>query len=562
MSYDLVIRNGTVVDGSGMSRFRADVGVINDKIAKIGRIRDKGKKEIDAEGHFVTPGFIDGHTHVDAQICWDSMAGSDPWHGVTTLLMGNCSFSVAPCKEVDKDLVFRSLERSEDVPREALLQGVNWGWETFGEYLDALDALPKGVNFASLVGHSALRTYVMGDRAFEEAASDDDLEAMCRELKSSIDAGAFGWSSSRRTAHLTSDDKPIASRQATWDELYALANAAGGGVLQGLGGSQPQEDEKIVRKNLQKLALESGCLLLESGIRNSDVERLPYWAESTQMGARMMGFVRPKRFELIIGLRLNFPYDTLESWKPVRALPIAEQQEIFRNPERRAALVHDALTLPSGSMVGAEARPPIYDRMYLLNEMVGPRPTVADIAKERGVTPVDAIIDLSLETDFQQLFTQPDDDLTELSDEALLTMLRHPNTVMAGSDVGAHTTQCLDADFPTTLLGKWVRQREAFTWEEAVRMLTFDPASVWGFHNRGLLREGAFADIAIFDPATIAPGAPYVDYCLPNGGAQIRSESIGMHSVVVGGVEVLRDNVASAERPGKILRANGSSRTH
>jgi N-acyl-D-aspartate/D-glutamate deacylase len=553
-----VIKNGTVIDGSGMPRFRGDVGVINGKIAKIGRIRDKAKREIDAEGHFVTPGFIDGHTHVDAQICWDPMAGSDPWHGVTTLLMGNCSFSIAPCKEEEKDLVFRSLERSEDVPRDALLQGVDWQWETFGEYLDALDRLPKGVNIASLVGHSALRTYVMGDRAFEEAASDDDLAAMCREMKNSIQAGAFGWSSSRRTAHLTSDNKPIASRQATWEEIFALGNAAaevGSGVIQGLGGSQPQESEKVVRENLRKLARDSGCLVLESGIRNSDVERLPYWAESTEMGARMMGFVRPKRFELIIGLRVNFPFDTLDSWKPVRALPIAEQQKIFRDPERRAALVHDALTLASGSKVGAEARPPIYDRMYLMNDMVGPRSTVADIARERGISPVDAIIDLSLETDFQQLFTQPDDELTELSDEALLQMLRHPNTVMAGSDVGAHTTQCLDADFPTTLLGKWVRQREAFTWEQAVRMLTFDPASVWGFHNRGLLREGAAADIVVFDPATVAPGTPYTDYCLPNGGGQIREEAIGMHSVVVGGEEILRNNKPTGQRPGQVLRA-------
>jgi N-acyl-D-aspartate/D-glutamate deacylase len=403
----------------------------------------------------------------------------------------------------------------------------------------------------------------MGERAFEEEASADDLTAMCNELKQSMHAGAFGWSSSRRTAHLTSDGRPIAARQATWDELFALGNIlgeVGTGVIQGLGGSAPQEDENVVRKNMRKLAFDSGRLLLESGIRNSDVERLPFWAESTQMGARMMGFVRPKRFELIIGFRVKFPFDTLESWKPVRALPIAEQQKIFRDPERRAALVHDALTLPSGSKVGAEARPPIYDRMYLLNDMLGKRPTVAEIAKQRGVSPVDAIVDLSLETDFQQLFTQPDDDLTELSDEALLTMLRHPSTVMAGSDVGAHTTQCLDADFPTTLLGRWVRQREAFTWEEAVRMLTFEPAQVWSFENRGLLREGAIADVAIFDPATVGPGKPYTDACLPNGGSQIREHAIGMHSVVVGGVEILRDNKLTGERPGKVLRSSAARR--
>lgn len=557
MSYDLIIRNGTVIDGSGMPRFRADVGVVDGKIAKVGKIRESAAREIDAEGHFVTPGFIDGHTHLDAQICWDSMAGSDPWHGVTTVMMGNCSFSIAPCKEEDKDLVFRSLERSEDVPRTALLAGVDWQWESFSDYLDALDRRPKGVNFASLVGHSALRTYIMGERAFEEEATAEDLDAMCAELKAALRAGAFGWSSSRRTAHLTSDDRPIASRQANWEELFALGRTlgdAGGGVIQGLGGSVPQEGEEVLRRNMRTLAQESGCLLLESGIRNSDVNRLPYWAESTAMGARMMGFVRPKRFELVIGFRVKLPFDTLESWKPVRALPIAEQQEIFRNPERRAALVHDALTLPSGSKFGAEARPPIYERMYLLSDMLGEKVTVAEVAKQRGISPVDAMVDLALETDFQQLYSQPDDDLTELNDEALLTMLRHPNTVMAGSDVGAHTTQCLDADFPTTLLGRWVRQRQAFTWEEAVRMLTFEPASVWNIPDRGLLREGAVADIVVFDPATIAPGAPFVDNCLPDGGGQIRARAIGMHSVIVGGMEVLRDNEPTGATPGKILR--------
>src|SRR5579885_1772761 len=248
MALDLVIRNGTVIDGTGMARYRADVGVVGRTIAKVGRIRESGAHEIDAEGHFVTPGFIDGHTHLDAQVCWDPMAGSDAWHGVTTVLMGNCSFSVAPCREAEKDLVFRSLERSEDVPRDALLQGVKWGWETFADYLEALEHLPKGVNFAGLVGHSALRTYVMGERAFEEAATESDLEAMCRELHSAMKAGAFGWSTSRRTAHLTSDGRPVAARQASWDELFALGDVLGEvgvGVIQGLGGSVPNEDVDV-----------------------------------------------------------------------------------------------------------------------------------------------------------------------------------------------------------------------------------------------------------------------------------------------------------------------------
>jgi N-acyl-D-aspartate/D-glutamate deacylase len=376
-------------------------------------------------------------------------------------------------------------------------------------------------------------------------------------------AGAFGWSTSRRTAHLTSDGRPVAARQATWDELFALGDVLGDvgvGVIQGLGGSVPNEDVEVVRGNMFKLAVGSGRLLLESGIRNSDVERLPFWASSTRDGGRIMGFVRPKRFELVTGFRVKLPFDTLESWQAVRSLPIAAQQEIFADPDRRAALVHDALTLPCGSMVGAEARPPHYERMYLMDATAVARPTVAEIAAHRGISPVDAIIDLSLESDFQQLFTQPDDDLTELNDESLLAMLRHPNTVMAGSDTGAHTTQSIDADFPTTLLGRWVRQREEFTWEEAVRMLTFEPALVWGFGGRGILQEGFAADLVVFDPETVGPATPYTDNGLPSGAPQLRERANGIHSVIVGGTEILHDNEPTGAHPGEVVRSAAFSK--
>jgi N-acyl-D-aspartate/D-glutamate deacylase len=275
----------------------------------------------------------------------------------------------------------------------------------------------------------------------------------------------------------------------------------------------------------------------------------------------MVGNVRPKRFELVSGFRVKLAFDTLESWKPVRALPISEQQAVFRDPQRRAELVHDALTLPSGSTVGAEARPPVYDKLFLMDAPFGQRRTVAEIAEERGVSPVDAIIDLALETDFQQLFTQPDDDLTAVSDDSLLAMLRHPNTVMAGSDIGAHTTQSIDADFSTVLLSRWAREREDFTWEEAVRMLTFDPASVWGFAERGLLRERWIADLVVFDPETVGPGTPYTDNGLPSGAPQLREQAVGVHSVLVGGAEVVHDNEYTGALTGQLIRGsayNGS----
>src|SRR5262249_31709827 len=211
MSYDLVIKNGTVIDGSGLPRYRADVGVRHGRITTIGRIRERAREVVDAEGHVVTPGFIDGHTHMDAQIFWDPLGSCSCWHGVTTVVMGNCGFTLAPARPSTRELVVRNLERAEDISAAAMEVGIDWSWETFREYLDAVDQLPKGINYAAQIGHSALRTYVMGERAFEANASDDDLAAMERELRDALLAGAVGFTTSRFEAHRTMDDRPVAS---------------------------------------------------------------------------------------------------------------------------------------------------------------------------------------------------------------------------------------------------------------------------------------------------------------------------------------------------------------
>ncbi len=235
MAYDLVVRNGTVIDGSGMPRYRADVGVKDGRIAHIGRIPNGGGESIDAEGHIVSPGFVDGHTHMDAQIFWDPLGSCSCYHGVTSVVMGNCGFTLAPCRETEIDYVFRNLERAEDISREAMKAGIEWRWETFPEYLDVLDGLPKGINYAGYIGHSALRTYVMGERAFAEAATNDELAKMAHEVQEAVRAGAIGFSSSRSPNHETSDYRPVASRAADWNELATMVRAMGGlnaGILE------------------------------------------------------------------------------------------------------------------------------------------------------------------------------------------------------------------------------------------------------------------------------------------------------------------------------------------
>src|SRR5579875_3359876 len=227
MEYDLVIRNGTVIDGSGMARYRADVGIAGGKIAEIGRIRASAREIIDADGHVVAPGIIDGHTHMDAQVFWDALGTSSCWHGVTSVVMGNCGFSLAPCGERDKHLVMRNLERAEDIAREAMEAGITWSWETFAQYLDAVERTPKGINYAAYMGHSALRTYVMGERAFTDEATPDDLQAMKREVRDAIRAGAIGFTTSRTRNHQTPDHKPVASRLANWEEVRQLVSVLG-----------------------------------------------------------------------------------------------------------------------------------------------------------------------------------------------------------------------------------------------------------------------------------------------------------------------------------------------
>jgi N-acyl-D-aspartate/D-glutamate deacylase len=263
MQYDLLIRNGTIIDGSGLPRFRADVGIIHGKIATIGKIRDRTKEVIDADGHVVAPGFIDGHTHMDAQVSWDPLGTCSCWHGITSVVMGNCGFSLAPCKESEKDLVMRNLERAEDIAPEAMEAGINWTWETFPEYLDTVERLPKGINYAAYIGHSALRTYVMGERAFSEEATAQDLARMEREVRNAIRAGAIGFTTSRTRNHQTPQRQPVASRLASWDEVRQLVGVMGemnAGVFEIAGEDTGLDPERIrdYLDRLKALAVDTG----------------------------------------------------------------------------------------------------------------------------------------------------------------------------------------------------------------------------------------------------------------------------------------------------------------
>ena len=560
MEFDLAIRNGTVVDGSGMPRYHADVGVKDGVIARIGRITSPADRVIDAEGHVVAPGFVDGHTHMDAQAFWDPLGSCSCYHGVTTVVMGNCGFTLAPCRESETDYVFRNLERAEDISREAMLAGVDWSWESYPEYLDAVEAAPKAINYAGYVGHSALRTYVMGERAFDAAATEDEQARMVRLVQESVRAGAIGFSTSRSPSHRTSDDRPVASRAAPFDEVRAIVRGMGdigAGIFQ-LAMERGEDDYmEGVYRSLAGLSIETGRPVTFGSL--SRRERPGQWrrfydivAEGNRAGARIFPQVHSRELNTILSFRTNMPFDSREVWRDVRARPLAAQKAALADPETRAKLVAAAERPHDGpEAIGAEARPPEWDIFYVMDRVARPHRAMAEIARARGVAPVEAMIDLALEHDLELFFRQP---IANEDQDAALALMKHPDSVVTFSDSGAHVSQIMDSSLQTHLLSHWVRQEEAFSLEEAVRLVTYDTATRWGFHDRGLLREGMAADIVVFDPDTVAPRMPEVADDLPAGARRLLQKADGIAAAVVGGEVALRGGEPTGALPGRLLR--------
>ena len=563
MAYDLLIKNGVVVDGSGGARYRADVGVREGRIAAIGRINERAKRTLDAEGQVVTPGFVDGHTHMDAQVFWDPIGASSCYHGITSVVMGNCGFTLAPCRQSEADFVFRNLERAEDISREAMLAGIDWRWESFPEFLDAVEALPKGINYAGYIGHSALRTYVMGERAFSEAATEDDQNAMERLVQEAVQAGAIGFSTSRTFNHTTADDRPVASRLAQWDEVRGIVNAMGavGKGLFEIAGEAPGRDPERNREyheRLRDLAVESGVTQTWGmfSVRVAPDLWRPYFDllnETAASGGRMFAQVHSRALNVLLSFKTYTPFDKWDVWKDVRSLPLDEQKARLRDPALKARLIASASAEYKGPrVVGAEARPPKWDWVYPMADMAQDHPSMAELAARKGVHPVELMIDLSLEHDFNIYFRQP---IANEDQEHVLEMMKHPRSAITFSDSGAHVAQIMDSSLQTHLLSHWVRDREAFTLEEAVRQITYNTATLWGLHDRGLIRTGMAADLVVFDPDTIGPRLPEVAHDLPAGAKRLKQTADGIKHTVVNGEVLLTDNEHTGATPGRLLRA-------
>ena len=572
MALDLLIRGGTIVDGSGAARYRGDVGVRSGRIVEIGRIRSVAERTIDADGLIVSPGFIDGHTHMDAQVAWDRIGSCSCWHGVTSVIMGNCGFALAPCRPADREWFARCLTAVEDIPTEAMLAGIDWTWETFPEYLANVDRLPKAINYGAYLGHSALRMYVMGKRALTEKATEDDLIRMVAAVKEAVRAGAMGFSSSRATTHVTPDDTPVASRIADWSELDRLVGALAdlnAGVFQVGPDISGGEAQRRFLARLKQLAVESGRPVMFGVLSSRQGDRpnpwtyqLDYLDECAAAGARMWGQSTTRSINAIFSLKSYLPFDVLPAWRELRGLPLAEQKRRLADQGARGRLIAAEANMKprdnvfqGGGAATTDPRKPDYDNLYAMKGVDWDDPTIAQLSGQRGKHPVEIMIDLVLEND-NQVFVQP---LVNEDPEHVLGLLRHPRTLATFSDSGAHVCQEMGSSLQTHLLSYWVRARQAFTLEEAVRKLTFDNASAWDLNDRGLVRAGYAADLVVFDEAGVRPAMPSVETDLPGGARRLVQKAEGIAAVVVNGQVTLEHGRATGAVSGKLLRGPGAA---
>jgi N-acyl-D-amino-acid deacylase len=567
MAHDLVIRGGTVVDGSGTRRFTADVGIKDGMIAEVGRITTTAGRTIDADGLIVSPGFIDGHTHMDAQVAWDPLGSCSCWHGVTSVVMSNCGFALAPCKPEDRDLYARCLSAVEDIPTEAMAGGIDWSWETFPDYLATVERLPKAINYGMYIGHSALRMYAMGKRAFTEAATEDEMVRMADLVKEALRAGAMGFSSSRASTHVTPDNTPVASRIAEWEEIDRILAAMAeldAGIFQ-VGpdvASGPAHRAFLAR--LRELALAYKRPIMFGVLATKQGDDPTGWAyqtryidETVAAGGRMYGQGTTRSINAIFSLKSYLPFDVLPAWRKVRDLPMEEQKRRLADPGvRRELVAAESRMKPrdnvfqGGGAATTDPRKPDYANLFVMQGVDWDDPTVEQLARARGQHPVEVMIDLSLANE-NQVYVQP---LVNESPDDVLGILKHDRTLATFSDSGAHVAQEMGSSLQTHLLSYWVRKRGAFTLEEAVKKITRDNALAWDLINRGLVRAGHRADLVLFEEDRIRPTVPTVERDLPGGARRLVQKAEGIRATLVNGALAFENGQATGAYAGTVLK--------
>ena len=555
---DLVIRGGTVIDGSGAPPRVADVAVLAGRISAVGDVGGRGRREVDASGLCVCPGFIDLHTHYDAQYTWDPYATSSIWHGVTTTVIGNCGFAIAPCRPQDRDATLRTLVKVEGMSLKAMQAGITWEFETFPAYLDALERCNPSLNVAALLGHSAVRQWVMGRAAQRRGATGDEVAQMADVVREAMAAGAIGLGSSTAEAHVGDGGLPVPSRLADLDELKALTRAMGAG---GRGLLEITVGSTTTLDDLRDIHRESGRPVVWAAFFHRDdrpeetTERLARTEAFHREGVDVRPQVSCRPLTMDFTMWNPYPFEGMAAWRRVSARPDSERAAVYADPTFREELRAELAARRFAVFRGR------WDLVQVLK--VG-RPehrawlgkTIARIAEETGKDVVDAWLDLALADDLETEFLAG---LMNADDEAVGALITHPRTLVSLSDAGAHLSLLCDAGYSTTLLGKWVRQKQRLSLEAAVRRLTWDPARAYRIPERGLLAPGYWADLVAFDPDTVdALPAEWV-HDLPAGEPRFVSRARGIAWSLVNGVPVLEHGEIverpAGARPGRILRA-------
>ncbi len=564
---DTVIRGGEVIDGTGSPRRRADVGIQDGRVVTIGAVEDTAATTIDAEGLVVSPGFVDIHTHYDAQVLWDPATTPSPFHGVTSVVGGNCGFTIAPVEPSETEYLTRMLARVEGMPLESLIAGVPYDWRSFGEYLDRIDG-HLAVNAGFLVGHSAIRRVVMGDDAVGHEATREQIDAMVKLLGESIAAGGLGFSSSQATTHNDGNGDPVPSRAATPEELVALAGEAGrhaGTTLEfipAVGGFNEGHLELMAAMSRAADRPLNWNVLVANAARAElawkALEASDYAAEH---GGRVVALTVPDVMRTHLTFKAGFVFDAIPGWNKTMALPPDEKMRALADPVERKRLQEAATSKEAGMLRGLAT----WENMTIVETfapqnapLVGRR--VGDIAAERGQEPFDALLDVVLADELRTVLLPPLAGNDDASWQLRRDIWRDRRAVVGASDAGAHLDMLSTFTYSTSML-RACRERALLELEEAVHLLTDRQARLYGLRDRGRIAEGWFADLVVFDEASVGPEPVVWRNDLPAGAGRLYAGAEGIERVLVNGTEIVRDAELTGERPGSLLRSGRDTET-
>jgi N-acyl-D-aspartate/D-glutamate deacylase len=561
---DYVIRSGTLIDGTGESGRLADVGIRDGRIAAIGHIEEQADTELDAAGLMVAPGVIDPHTHYDAQLFWDPFASPSNVHGVTTVIGGNCGFTLAPINAQDGDYIRQMMAKVEGMPLAALEKGVPWSWSSFGEYLDALDG-HLGVNAGFLVGHCALRRKVMGAERSEEVASDLEIEAMRNLLAESLEAGGLGFSSSQSRTHSDGDGRPISSRHADRREMLAFCEEVAGHegttleyITNGcLDSFTPEEVDLMTAMSVTAhRPLNWNVLTVDARSAERIEHQLSASSAAAAAGGRIVALTMPTLVPMNMSFRTHCALFLIPGWGDVMGLPEDERMKQLADPSVRTMLDERARSKEAGVFRGLShwGTYVIGDTFAAANDGCAFR-SVAEIAAERGTTPFDTLLDIVLADQLRTVLWPNTDDGDENTWTMRASIWSDPRAMVGGSDAGAHLDRMCGSNYPTAFLADCLRGRKLVPVEKAVRMMTAQPAELFGLRERGLVAEGFAADLFVFDPATVGSEPARLVFDLPGDTPRLFAGSRGVVRVLVNGVESVRDGAATGSLPGTLLRS-------